>query len=548
MRTQRRASLDTLRGLLVVLMLFEHARQIFTGVVIVETWTMPHVKSMLGIVAIIRSLSHLCAPSFFFIMGVSMVLKFNKTSRISSFFVRGVVLIILQFTLENIGWALPFLGFDHYGYTRSLQNLSFYSGVLFALGGSMIITATLMRLPRLLLIIISGGMMLSPVFIPYYDGVSLWTAFFVHGLYSGNITVFYPLLPWTGITMLGVALARYGIDKNHLRKRWFVEMAGEGLFVLLAMCAGHYFLFSAPTVFGFYKYPPTALFIVVTLSCILIVWATLEKFPMLNTKALQCLGRHSLAFYLIHTYSLGLIAGILNPVISIGFTTGYLSEPVLVCFSIVVGVCIGAVSMWGGLRLERKPLDIFSVLAPGYDRFMRFAKFYRVDRLKQLLPPNDGNVPRSLLDVAGGTGYVASQFATGFERIVVIDLSEGMLRVAKRRSLETVHGSALAMPFRDGQFDAVLCTDALHHIKDIDGALSEMARVVKPGGTVLIQEFHIRGVRGWCLYWFEHLFIDRSCFVTPDELHAIMERHGLTPTLHPISRMEYIVLGKKITA
>jgi len=140
---------------------------------------------------------------------------------------------------------------------------------------------------------------------------------------------------------------------------------------------------------------------------------------------------------------------------------------------------------------------------------------------------------------------VASHFAAEFERITIIDLSEGMLARARKRKLETVRASALAMPFHDGEFDVVLCTDALHHIKDIDGAIAEMARIVKPGGTVLIQEFHIRGIAGHCLYWFEHLFIDRSRFVTPDELHAILQRHGLSSTHHPLSRLEYATLGRK---
>ena len=192
-----------------------------------------------------------------------------------------------------------------------------------------------------------------------------------------------------------------------------------------------------------------------------------------------------------------------------------------------------------------KTRDVFGFCAPGYDAFMRLFGFYHVDTLKRLLPLADTAEPHALLDVAGGTGYLASRFTTGFGRIVVLDQSEGMLAVARRRGLETVRASALAMPFSDGTFDTVMCTDALHHIKDIEGAIAEMARVVKPGGTILIQEFDIRSAAGWCLARFEHLFLDRSRFITPDELRDVMTRHGLLATLHPLSRLEYVCIGVK---
>ncbi|MCL1887361.1 MAG: class I SAM-dependent methyltransferase [Kiritimatiellaeota bacterium] len=174
---------------------------------------------------------------------------------------------------------------------------------------------------------------------------------------------------------------------------------------------------------------------------------------------------------------------------------------------------------------------------------MRAFGLYHVKTLETFLPaPGDA---RALLDVAGGTGWMASRFASRFQRVTVLDASEGMLRVARRRNLEAVHGSALDMPFSDAAFDVVLCTDALHHIKNAKRAVTEMARVVKPGGVVLIQEFHIRSAAGWCVEKLEHLFVDRSRFITPGELQTLMARHGLSTETRRVSWLEYVCAGRK---
>jgi ubiquinone/menaquinone biosynthesis C-methylase UbiE len=102
-----------------------------------------------------------------------------------------------------------------------------------------------------------------------------------------------------------------------------------------------------------------------------------------------------------------------------------------------------------------------------------------------------------LLDVACGAGALVIDVAPRVERAVGIDLSEGMLEIARSRQLgapdaarlanvEFLLGRSDAMPFDDGSFTALVCTTALHHFPDPQRSIDEMARVLEPGGRLVI--------------------------------------------------------------
>jgi ubiquinone/menaquinone biosynthesis C-methylase UbiE len=74
------------------------------------------------------------------------------------------------------------------------------------------------------------------------------------------------------------------------------------------------------------------------------------------------------------------------------------------------------------------------------------------------------------------------------EDIVGLDISEGMLLRAKCRLGKIVHGDSQRLPFRDGTFDVVLCRALLHHLPDPRQGIAEMARVLKPGGEIIVSE------------------------------------------------------------
>lgn len=104
-----------------------------------------------------------------------------------------------------------------------------------------------------------------------------------------------------------------------------------------------------------------------------------------------------------------------------------------------------------------------------------------------------------VLDVATGTGMLAAaaQRRVGPSgRVVALDLSAAMLQVARRHAgPHWVQGSADALPLADAQFDLLTMGYALRHVASLDGAFAEFARVLRPGGRVLLLEIGRPGSR-----------------------------------------------------
>lgn len=106
-----------------------------------------------------------------------------------------------------------------------------------------------------------------------------------------------------------------------------------------------------------------------------------------------------------------------------------------------------------------------------------------------------------VLDVACGAGALVFEVADRVERAVGVDLSSGMLEIARSRApargLENVEfhlGPSDALPFADGEFTALVCTTALHHFPEPQRSIDEMARVLQPGGRVVIGDICRDGV------------------------------------------------------
>jgi ubiquinone/menaquinone biosynthesis C-methylase UbiE len=131
---------------------------------------------------------------------------------------------------------------------------------------------------------------------------------------------------------------------------------------------------------------------------------------------------------------------------------------------------------------------VWSRLAPGYDD-----KMAKVER--GLLAGSrewvGARVTGPVLEVAVGTGRSLPFYPPGTE-LVGVDLSPAMLRIARRRAadaglaVELVEGDAEALPFGDAEFATVVCELALCSIPRPSAAIHEMARVLRPGGTLLL--------------------------------------------------------------
>ncbi|GBE43572.1 MAG TPA: bifunctional demethylmenaquinone methyltransferase/2-methoxy-6-polyprenyl-1,4-benzoquinol methylase UbiE [Rhizobiales bacterium] len=125
-------------------------------------------------------------------------------------------------------------------------------------------------------------------------------------------------------------------------------------------------------------------------------------------------------------------------------------------------------------------------------------RLWKDDLINWLAPPKAANTFR-LLDVAGGTGDISSRFlkaAGPGASCTLCDISAEMLGVAKNRfagidedRLQIILGDAVALPLPDDCFDAYTIAFGIRNVTDIDRALGEAWRVLKPGGRFLCLEF-----------------------------------------------------------
>jgi ubiquinone/menaquinone biosynthesis C-methylase UbiE len=103
---------------------------------------------------------------------------------------------------------------------------------------------------------------------------------------------------------------------------------------------------------------------------------------------------------------------------------------------------------------------------------------------------------KDVLECGCGTGLLLERIAGFARRAVGIDLSPGMLELARARDLEAVEGSVTSLPFDDASFDVACSFKVLAHVRDIGRALAEMARVTRPGGVVLAEFYNPISFRG----------------------------------------------------
>ncbi|MGY1737870.1 demethylmenaquinone methyltransferase [Geodermatophilus sp. SYSU D00684] len=120
-----------------------------------------------------------------------------------------------------------------------------------------------------------------------------------------------------------------------------------------------------------------------------------------------------------------------------------------------------------------------TVLSGGRDAAWRRAT-------REALGARPGDV---VLDVAAGTGVSTVELAAGGVHAIACDFSQGMLRAGAARPVPKVAGDAMALPFADASADGLVVSFGLRNVADPDAALREFARVVRPGGRLVVCEF-----------------------------------------------------------
>jgi demethylmenaquinone methyltransferase / 2-methoxy-6-polyprenyl-1,4-benzoquinol methylase len=134
---------------------------------------------------------------------------------------------------------------------------------------------------------------------------------------------------------------------------------------------------------------------------------------------------------------------------------------------------------------------MFDRIAPVYDVMNRVMTGGLDRRWRQITIEQSVNAGDEVLDVCCGTGDLAiAARRHGAARVVGLDFSDQMLERARAKApeIDWVQGDALALPFPDGAFDAATVGFGVRNVEDLEGAIRELRRVLRPGGRVAILE------------------------------------------------------------
>jgi uncharacterized membrane protein len=311
-KSKRIESIDFLRGVVMVIMAIDHVRDYFHQDAFYYSPT--DLSQTTVALFFTRWITHFCAPVFVFLAGTSAYLYGRKTSKkeLSVFLLtRGLWLIFLE--LFILGLFRTFNPTFHY----------FNLQVIWVIGVSMIVLSGLIYLNRYLILLIgalliAGHNLLDNVHVTGNNlPAFLWSLLHnVNYFTAGGITVYvhYPLLPWIGVMALGYFIGNIYAPNFDQAKRKMILM-GTGiaaiiLFVILR--SGNFygdpanwsvqknFMFSVLSFLNVSKYPPSLLYLLMTLGPALILVSLLETVSAEWKSGFVIFGRTPMFYYLAH--------------------------------------------------------------------------------------------------------------------------------------------------------------------------------------------------------------------------------------------------------
>ncbi len=171
---------------------------------------------------------------------------------------------------------------------------------------------------------------------------------------------------------------------------------------------------------------------------------------------------------------------------------------------------------------------LFDPFAESYETWFAtpvgaYVKACELELVMQMLEPQPGEL---MLDAGCGTGVFSAEIAAGGAGLIGVDLSEVMLGYARRKGLDLAAADMLRLPFADASFDKVVSITALEFIQDGQQAVSELQRVLKPGGRLVLAT--LNGLSAWnrrrlrqARAGNHHIFTD-AVFRTPADLRALL--------------------------
>lgn len=312
-KTNRIESIDILRGVVMVIMALDHVRAYFHyGSFFIDPTNLETTTPMLFFT---RFITHYCAPVFVFLAGTSAFLygrKKTKTELFKFLFSRGIWLIFLEIVVNNLIWTFDF--------NFSLQIFQ----IIWAIGFSMVCLSLLIYLPKkailvIGIILIAGHNALDGIVM---EGQSFWDIIW-YVLHQEQLLVInpghiiylhYPLIPWIGLMALGYLFGTFyqkDFDVS-LRKKWLLGL-GLGCLVFFLIFRGFNIYgdlipwsvqdTSTKTILSFFKvtkYPPSLLFLCITLGPAMLFLVAFETTKNKLTDFLLVFGRVPLFYYFLH--------------------------------------------------------------------------------------------------------------------------------------------------------------------------------------------------------------------------------------------------------
>jgi uncharacterized membrane protein len=315
-KAPRLPALDALRGLIMALMALDHANHFIAqqhspG----EYWGGPFPVYHDAPAFLTRLVTHLSAPGFFFLLGVGMALfahsrrkcGWSKWAIVRHFLIRGGLLIAVQLLVVNRAWELSPGGWS----------LEIYIGVLFALGGAMMLGIPLLWLKPGVLLALTAALALGTELLT--PDPSLWNRAF-HPLVrllvvpGGNPELWanYPVLPWLELVTFGMAFGHWLVDDPRRAFERALKLGGAFVLAFLVLRTLDSFGNIRPRegntwidFLNVVKYPPSITFNLLTMGVNLSVVGLLARASEKLQRFFQPLvvfGRVPLFFYVTHLF------------------------------------------------------------------------------------------------------------------------------------------------------------------------------------------------------------------------------------------------------
>lgn len=322
----RTIPIDLLRGLIMAFMALDHASAMVGRVHFAEMWGVHFKPYMNEAWLFTRFISHLCAPGFFFLMGISMVLFAHKrqlshwTNRaIRTYFMkRAGIIMLCMFLLELPAWGLS-MYFNQKNTPpealpgTGLDSILFPSTVLYGLAAAMFVGAFLWKWNKWLYPIITAACFaFSTAYIMQADPTQAFAPYqhllFVPGASDGVIVV-YPLIPWLGIATFGMFIGKIMIAQGAKAYNFALKLGLlliASFFALRFMEWGNFHKNAYDSLIDFFtliKYPPSLVFFTITCGINLVLLYLFSKISDRKwLHLIRIFGQTAMFFYLAHLY------------------------------------------------------------------------------------------------------------------------------------------------------------------------------------------------------------------------------------------------------